>query len=198
MKTALLKNTVPLFLRYGYRSLSMKEIAKHNAVSSSTLYTLFTNKKNLIKETLAIRKHIFYQLHEKSKHQTSNAIEHFFTLKNNIESKVSIVQQRNNLVELKQHYPHLFTVAKKDLKEYIDQCFTEIYERGVEEKLLTKGMENVAFLYTKQFFSYRLDEEIPLQKFTQLANQSEDFFITALLTDKGRVEFAKQRQAKTH
>lgn len=194
MKTALLKNTTPLFLQHGYRSLSMKDIAKHNAVSQSTLYQLFKTKNNLIRQTLALRKQLFYQLHHSAQHQTTNAIAHFYLLKHSIEQKVSIVQQRNNLLELKQYYPKLFLVAKQDLEQYIEECFTEIYDRGVKEQLFTKGKENIAFLYANQFFAYRLNAEIPEQKLAKLANQSEDMFILALLTDTGRIEFAKQQK----
>lgn len=186
MKTTLLKRTVPLFLKRGYRKLSMKDIAKHNNISVTTLYQFFKSKKKLIHHTLRVRKELFFTLNKHAEENGEHAIAHFYSLKNSIEQKVSVAQQRKNLLDLRKYYPNLFTKAKQDLDEFIGTCFQQIYERGVAEELFIKGVYDVVFCYAKQFYDYRLDETISEEKIEQLANLSEENFIRGLLTDKGR------------
>ncbi len=56
VKDKILEGAADLFMRYGVRSISMDDIARHLSVSKKTLYHHFADKEDLV--TLASEYHI--------------------------------------------------------------------------------------------------------------------------------------------
>jgi AcrR family transcriptional regulator len=53
-KEVLIEKTLDYFLKYGTRNITMDDLAVQFGVSKKTLYSLFTNKEELLKESIAL------------------------------------------------------------------------------------------------------------------------------------------------
>ena len=61
MKEKIIKKAEELFLTYGFKSVTMDDIANEMAISKKTIYQHFRNKTKLIE---TITKHVFFKISE--------------------------------------------------------------------------------------------------------------------------------------
>ena len=52
MEKEIVKNAAYLFLQYGYKSVTMDDLAEHMGISKKTIYTYFNDKISLIRSSV--------------------------------------------------------------------------------------------------------------------------------------------------
>ena len=155
-----------LFCTYGYRKVSMVEIAKKSKVTKKTIYTYFKDKNDLIK-------YFAYEEIDKMK-KIVDKIE-----KQNIKATDKVHNIIYSLIEFKKEEKILkaFTEEAKYIPSGIaDECskmFTDSIMEEIE-KLLKKGIENgevrncdthlAAFLIYKMYVALMFEWNKPLDK----------------------------------
>lgn len=196
MKRLLLRQAVILLLDHGYKSLQIKDIARHLGVSPNTLYKLYGDKKNLVKQALLSRKALFKNLSLQIASTSHNAIEHFYELKREIEEIVSVEKQRRNLKELKQYDKKLYNIAIDDVNDIVITSFSQIIKRGKKEGVFLQNLEPkmITLIYAKQFLYFRLDDYfVDEDNLLALETCATDLFINSILTPEGKEVFKKVR-----
>ena len=131
IKERLLAAAQELFLKYGIRSVSMDDIARHLAISKKTIYQYYKDKDELvhelIKEKLKEDEHDFKKLEKES----ANVIDEVFNIMKHMGNVMSKVNP-SVFYDLQKHHPHTW----KLFKEFKENCILKMVE-----ETLTRGMK---------------------------------------------------------
>jgi TetR/AcrR family transcriptional regulator, cholesterol catabolism regulator len=156
-----------LFIKYGFKSLVMDDIARELGISKKTLYNQFENKTDLLSKVVhIILKREFNQL-DKLILQNTNAIDQLQTIAAYI---VGNLLTLNPLLpyELHKYYPGVFASLKNERREFIISRIKHNFSLGIEQGLYRENLDNhiLAFYYSNfldikgiDLFNGKLDEE---------------------------------------
>jgi TetR/AcrR family transcriptional regulator, cholesterol catabolism regulator len=197
IKDKILKGAEELFMRYGIRSISMDDIARHLAVSKKTLYQHFADKEDLVNEVFIEALEKDKKMFEAIKDQSRDALEEIallsVTMKHHLE-KVNPVL----LFDLQKFHPKAWGAWLNFKNKFIRESVVRNLKQGkVEgyyreeidpEIMAVVRIESVQLPFNPELF--------PKEKF-KLATVQEhllEHFIQGLLTDKGRKLFSKYKQ----
>lgn len=197
LKDKILKGAEELFMRFGVRSISMDDIARHLAVSKKTLYQHFADKEDLI--TLVSKSHLDRNMVEydtiriKSKNPIEELAMISVCMKKDMESL-----NPSLLYDLQKFHPKAWSVWTIFRDKYLHQSVVNTIKRGIEEGyvrpevsaeiLATIRIELVQMGFNPEIF--------PQDKFklTEVQLQLFDHFVFGLVTDKGRKLYLKYKQ----
>lgn len=188
-KEKILKGAESLFVKYGVRSISMDDIARHLAVSKKTLYQHFTDKDEII--TQVTMSHLDRNAREMDefRKESENAIDEL--------AKVSLCLKRNMeemnpslLFDLQKYHPVAFGVWMDHKHKYIRESVVRNLEQGIREghfrkEINTEVIASLRLLTVEAPFDERI---FPRDKFNLVEVQSQlfDHFVYGLCTEKGR------------
>src|SRR5688572_29685237 len=197
VKDKILKGAEELFTRYGVRSISMDDIARHLAVSKKTLYQHFADKEDIV--TMACTNHIARTTLEINEiQQTSkNAIEEL--------SRLSVCLKRNMqdmnpslLFDLQKYHPKAWAVWINHKNKFIRESVVRNLKQGIEEGYFRPDMDpEVIAAVRLEMVQLAFNEEIfPRERFKlpEVQMQIFDHFVFGLLTEKGRKLYLKFKQ----
>ena len=125
MKNSILKKSGELFLTYGFKSVTMDDIANKMGISKKTIYQHFKNKNCLVKETtLALFKIISEGINcicalEK------NPIEELFNIKKFVLEHLKN-EKSSPQFQLQKYYPKVFKSLKEKQFEVMQGCVSNI------------------------------------------------------------------------
>ena len=188
MKKDILKTAVELFLTYGFKSVTMDDIANALGMSKKTIYQYFENKTVLVEESVMYLFQTISSGIEDIRDLEKNPIEEIFEIKRflmkNLKDEKSSPQY-----QLEKYYPKIF----KDIKErqfcVMEDCVTCNLERGVRMGLYRKDI-NVDFV-SKIYFTCMMalkDKELfPLDNFSMqtLMNNYLEYHLRGICTSNG-------------
>jgi AcrR family transcriptional regulator len=133
-RTHLIAAAYNQFRQFGFKAVTMDDIARHSGVSKKTLYELFTDKDELVLESIR------HMLHENQCHTD----EVFRTSKHAVEQIVHILVQMEKMVrgmnpvcyvDLQRHYPEAYKYLNTHKETYLYQCISENLRQGIDEGL---------------------------------------------------------------
>lgn len=119
----------PLYQRYGIKSVTMDDVAKHLGISKKTLYEFFIDKEDLIKQVLMqdydLKLHSFLKIEQKN----LNSIEELFEVYKMI---TEIFKDYNPSVEydVKKYYPSLFIQLREVKRTRMFELSKKNMEKG--------------------------------------------------------------------
>ncbi len=123
-----------LFCQYGFKSVTMDDIARHLGMSKKTIYQNFSDKNELV--NLLIKEKLDFQKcsNEIWSHNALNAVDEIFM---SMENGTEILSNMNPKLfyDLQKYYPKAFQMFHEHKNKFI---LTHIYDnlaRGVEEDL---------------------------------------------------------------
>ena len=198
IKEKIQKGAEELFMRYGVRSISMDDIARHLSVSKKTLYQHFSDKEDIVTITCTS--------------QLSRHAEEFLTIrktaKNAIEELVqlSVCLKRNMqdinpslLYDLQKYHPKAWSVWMNHKNHFIRETVVRNLRQGIEEGYFRSEMDaEVIASLRLEMVQLAFNEEIcPRERFRlpDVQMQIFDHFVFGLLTEKGRKLYLKCKQA---
>ena len=188
MKEDILKTAAELFLTYGFKSVTMDDIANAMGISKKTVYQHFENKNDLVEETTLFMFKLISEGIEDIRKEERNPIEEIFEIKRflmrNLKDEKSSPQY-----QLEKYYPKIY----KDIKEkqfcVMEDCVACNLERGVKNGLYRDSI-NVEFI-SKIYFTCMMalkDKELfPLNNFSMrnLMNNYLEYHLRGICTPKG-------------
>jgi len=196
IKEKILSSAGELFLRYGVRSISMDDIARHLAVSKKTLYQHFEDKEELV--TLASE----HQL-EKSKKQYEALTE---SAENAIDELARIsVCMRNDahemnhslLYDLQKYHPKAWGVWIDHKNKFIRESVVRNLKQGIEEGYYRADVDpEVMAVLRIETIPVAFDPRaFPREKFNlaEVQMQLFDHFVYGICTEKGRKLYEKYK-----
>lgn len=197
IKEKILKGAEDLFMKYGVRSISMDDIARHLSVSKKTLYQHFADKEDIV--TMTCKAHLerhcreFEQINGKAK----NAIEELANL--------SVCLKRNFeqinpslLFDLQKYHPKAWSVWLNYKDKFIRESVVRNLKQGIEEGYFRPEIDpEVIAAVRLELVEIVFDETIfPRDRFRlpEVQAQIFDHFVYGLVTEKGKKLYQKYKQ----
>jgi TetR/AcrR family transcriptional regulator, cholesterol catabolism regulator len=196
-KEKLLKGAEDLFFRYGLRSVSMDDIARHLGVSKKTIYQHFADKDEVVatvaKSQMERQREQFESITKKSKNSVEELVLMSFALKEamkNINPSLLFDMQKYH----HKAWNEWLTFKQKYIRERIVQSLKQGIGEGVFREdidmdvIATMRLEQVQMAFDNSIFP-RSKYSVP-----EVSLQLFDHFIHGLFTDKGRKLYYKYKQ----
>ncbi len=188
MKDKILKHATDLFLSYGFKSVTMDDIANKIGMSKKTIYQHFDNKTKLVEATTM---YLFEFI--------SNGINHICELETNpIEEIYSIKQfvmehlkdeKSSPQYQLQKYYPAIFNTLKDKQFCVMQDCVTKNLDRGVNLGLYRKDIhiDFIARLYFNGVTVIKDKDLFPEDTFSMhmLMNNYLEYHLRGICTPKG-------------
>ena len=201
MKEEILKTAADLFLTYGFKSVTMDEIANALGMSKKTLYQHFENKTQLVEETtqfmFAFISHGINCICELNK----NPIEEIYEIKSFLMKHLKN-EKSSPQYQLQKYYPNIFENLKQNQYCVMEDCVKRNLNRGVELELYRKTI-NINFIskiYFNSMMALKDKDLFPLNEFSMqsLMNNYLEYHLRGICTPKGIEElntYLKTNQA---
>jgi AcrR family transcriptional regulator len=191
------KGAEELFMRYGVRSISMDDIARHLSVSKKTLYQHFADKEDIVIVTCQGHLNRNAEEFHSIRKTARNAIEELFQL--------SVCLRRNMqdmnpslLFDLQKYHPKAWSVWLDHKNKFVRESVVRNLKQGIKEGYFRPEMDpEVIAAVRMEMVQVAFNEELfPRERFRlpEVQAQIFDHFVFGLLTDKGRKLYLKYKQ----
>jgi len=198
IKRKILKGAESLFMKYGVRSISMDDIARHLSVSKKTLYQHFEDKEDIV--TITCQSHIENVSKEflDIKHSAENAIEELakisFCLKQNSEEMNPTL-----LFDLQKYHPKAWSVWLNHKNKFIRESVIQNLKQGIEEGYFRPEIKvEIIAAMRLELVQLAFDDTIfpPSQfKLAEVQMQIFDHFVYGIVTEKGKKLYQKYKES---
>ncbi len=150
MKDTILKKSGEIFLKFGFKSVTMDDIANELAISKKTIYKFFKNKEELVEETVTYMHETMHTEVLKIYGLGHNAIKENFEVKK-VFSGFMQNSDDSPIYQLKKYYPK--THDKMMSQEFcmFEDCLMSNIEKGIKEGLYRADI--IEDQVTKFYFS---------------------------------------------
>lgn len=195
MKDIILKKTGERFLKLGFKSVTMDDIADELAISKKTIYKYFNNKQDLVEQSVT-------HIHEACMCAIDgvcnvgfNAIHENFEVKKVFKDLLKS-NDDSPMYQLKKYYPKIY--EKVMSKEFLmfQECISKNIEKGIDEGLYRKDINKsvITRLYFALVMAVHDENLFTYNKNTinKLEIDILEYHTRAIATDKGIKELEKQ------
>jgi AcrR family transcriptional regulator len=201
IKERIRKGAEDLFMRYGVRSISMDDIARHLSVSKKTLYQHFADKEDMVTMTCKAHLDRHEQEFQTIRKTARNAIEEL--------AQLSVCLKRNMqdmnpslLFDLQKYHPKAWSVWLNHKNKFIRESVVRNLKQGIAEGYFRPEIDpEVIAAVRLEMVQLAFNEEIfPRERFRmpEVQMQIFDHFVFGLLTEKGRKLYLKYKEVNHH
>jgi AcrR family transcriptional regulator len=192
MKEKIIKKATEMFLKLGFKSVTMDDIACEMCISKKTIYKYFHNKEMLIEEGTEIVHQKIHLIIDEIISKNYNAIEENFEIRRMFKEMFQSFDH-SPAYQLKKHYPEIYAKMMANEIEDCNTVFTQNIIKGIEQGLYRKNVDVeacVRFYYTLIF---SINETTQLEsEAIKLENLALEYHTRAISTEKGIIELEKQ------
>ncbi len=191
MKEKIISKASNLFLKLGFKSVTMDDIANEMCISKKTLYKYFAHKETLIEQCVD---YIQAEIHTKISKIIAlekNAIEENFIIREMFEEMFK-TDGDSPVYQLKKHYPMIYEHVRINQIKECKELFTQNIQKGIQEGFYkaTISIETVVMFYHMLLFS--IYEQIASDKEAKrLELAALEYHIRAMATTEGILELEK-------
>lgn len=192
MRDKIISKASELFLKLGFKSITMDDIASEMCISKKTIYKYFCNKELLITESTAVIHEHVYSLMGKVIDRNLNAIHENFEIRKMFKDMFNS-SDNSPIYQLKKHYPEIYESV---IKREIEEChifFRQNIIKGIEEGLYRKEMNIDSFVKFYYILIFSIKENTSSEKESNLLElQALEYHTRAIATVDGIIELEKQ------
>ncbi len=188
LKEKILKKAEELFLTFGFKSVTMDDIANKMGISKKTIYTHFKNKTQLVKETTL---KVFESISEGIDCICSlnkNPIDEIFEIKTLILEQLK-GEKTSPQFQLQKYYPEIHNTIKKKQFDIMQDCVINNITKGVLQGLYRPeiNIEFVSRIYFLGMTGIKDEELFPSEMFSkkQLMENYLEYHLRGIVTEKG-------------
>ena len=194
MKDKIISKAKEMFLKLGFKSITMDDIACEMCISKKTIYKYFSNKDILIEESIDLLHKEVKETMDAIISKNYNAIEENFEIKRMFREMFKSAES-SPIYQLKKHYPDIYNKVLNIQVSICEDCFRKNILKGIKEGLYRENLdvENyVKFYYTLIF---TINENTMLEKEShELELKALEYHIRAMATLAGIIELEKHLQ----
>ncbi len=140
MKESILQKAGDIFLTYGFKSVTMDDIANEMGVSKKTIYKYFSNKEQLVDESTLVVQEKVDEILKEITLAGYNAIEENFVIKN-VFKEMFKKAKTSPMFQLKKSYPETYNkLMEVELCSFSD-CIQSNLEKGIKEKMYRSNID---------------------------------------------------------
>ncbi|MCJ7757064.1 MAG: TetR/AcrR family transcriptional regulator [Gillisia sp.] len=188
MREKILAKAVELFLNFGFKSLTMDDIATEMGISKKTIYAHFSTKTKLV-ESAAL--HIFDNISTGInciKAKKLNVIEETFEIKDfamkHLNNEHSFPQY-----QLNKYYPKIAVILKNKQFEVMQGCVVDNLNKGIDTEIYRKNIP-VSFISRIYFIGItgiKDNDLFPTEEFStaELMENYLEYHLRAIVTEQG-------------
>lgn len=192
MKDKIINKATEMFLKLGFKSVTMDDIAFEMCISKKTIYKFFTNKEVLIEEG----NNVFHEKINKGMNEimakSDNAIQENFNIRNMFVEMFKIAD-KSPLYQLKKHYPAIYQKVMTQETEICTECFRQNILKGINQGLYRKDIEVESYVKFYYTLIFNINETTILERdASKLEYQALEYHTRAMATTKGIIELEKQ------
>ena len=188
MNEKVLVGATELFLNYGFKSVTMDDIANEMGMSKKTIYQHFDNKTKLVD---AVTMHLFEQIAAGINHICSlngNPIEEIYNIKQFVMQHLKD-EKSSPQYQLQKYYPRIYKSLKEKQFCLMQSCVTQNLLRGVETGMYRADIhiDFISRMYFNGMTVIKDDDLFPRNKFSMpmlMANYLE-YHLRGICTPKG-------------
>ena len=191
MKEKIINKAKEMFLRLGFKSITMDDIASEIGISKKTIYKYFSNKDILIENTIELAFSEVQEIIIKIENLNLNAIEENFEIKRMFREMFKSAES-SPIYQLKKHYPEIYNKVLTQQVSICEDCFRQNIIKGINEGLYRENLDidnYVKFYYTLIF---NINENTMLENDAhELEVKALEYHIRAMATLAGIIELEK-------
>lgn len=188
MRDRILINSADMFLNYGFKSVTMDDIANKIGISKKTIYQHFDTKTKLVEATTLYMFELISHGIECICALNKNPIDEFFEIKKftmeHLKDEKSSPQH-----QLQKYYPKIFSKLKNNQFCIMQDCVTNNLSRGVKEGYYRDSIhiEFISRLYFNTMMGFKDPEAFPIKDFSMrtLMDNYLEYHIRGISTEKG-------------
>lgn len=192
MKDKIVSKATDLFLKLGFKSVTMDDIAGEMCISKKTIYKYFCNKEVLIEESTEMIHKTVHEVINTIAAKEYNAIEENFEIRKMFKEMFQATDT-SPLYQLKKHYPEIYhKVMNRELDE-CTMCFKQNILKGIDQDLYRNDLD--IDIYVKFYYSliFSIKENTSSEReSTKLELEALEYHTRAMATPKGIAELEKQ------
>lgn len=191
MKDKIINKAKEMFLRLGFKSITMDDIACEMCISKKTIYKYFSNKDILIEESIQMVHKEIHETIDKIVAQNFNAIEENFEIKRMFREMFKSAES-SPIYQLKKHYPEVYAKALSSQIEVCEKCFRDNILKGINEGLYRENLDinNYVKFYYTLIFNINENTASGIEA-EELEVKALEYHIRAMATLAGIIELEK-------
>ena len=197
IKNKILAGASELFMRYGIRSVSMDDVARHLSVSKKTLYQYFADKDEIVTMVAAFmmehNQKEYESLHVSSRNAIEELVKISFCMKKDFQK-----MNPTYLFDLKKHHAKAWSLWLTHKQKNIRESIIRNLKQGMEEGFYRPEINhNVLAISRLELIQITFDDQIfPATEYNlvEVNIQLFDHFVYGILTEKGRKVYEKYKQ----
>ena len=196
-KEKILRGAEDLFNKYGVRSISMDDIARHLSVSKKTLYQHFADKEELV--TLVSKSHLERNAKEFDAIQESagNSIEELARIAVCMKKNLEGVNQ-TMLFDIQKFHPKAWSVWIDFKNKFIREAVVRNLKQGITDGYIRPEIDpEIMAIVRIELIQVAFNPDIfPRERFNilEVHGQLFDHFVYGLVTEKGRKLYLKCKE----
>ena len=150
----IVEDSKALFWKYGFKSLSMDDIARELGVSKKTLYQFVSNKTDLIKKTFDCEEQMMQTWFAENSISDLNAIDELLAVSQRLNRDLDKFKPEITF-SLQKYYPDLYNQLLEKKKKMVYTNVKANIEKGIKQGLYRDDLdiELIAALYIQKVIS---------------------------------------------
>lgn len=191
MKDKIISKATDMFLKLGFKSVTMDDIAGEMCISKKTIYKYFCNKEKLIEEGTEVIHQNIHKLMDEIISKNHNAIEENFEMRKMFKEMFQSVDH-SPAYQLKKHYPEIYDKLMTNEMEDCRQMFTQNVIKGIEQGLYRPNVDIEAATRFYHTLVFSINENTVLERDAyELEGKALEYHTRAIATEKGIIELEK-------
>ena len=195
MKEKIIIKASELFLTFGFKSVTMDDIANEMGISKKTIYKYFDNKEILLDNCVT---HIHNKVSDsicEITNQGYNAIEENFVI-NNMYKDIFEKSNTSPMYQLQKYYPKIYKKLVANEFKIFEECVGTNIRKGIKEGLYRKDTEEYFALkfYFILIFGIHDDGVFKYEnyKLNEVEMKALEYHTRAIATTKGIIVLEKE------
>ena len=188
VKTEILSESIELFMKYGVRSVTMDDIAKHLGISKKTIYQNFKDKEEIILRSTEVYFENELKVMESIEEKSENAVAHLYNLTVCLRDRMKNTNH-GVLYDLKKYYKKAWEKYMEHKHDVIFNSVLNNLKKGISEGLFRADInpEILAYLRIGVIELTFIEEFFPKEKFSlaEIHEQIFEHFTNGILSAKG-------------
>ncbi len=189
MKAKILNKAIDMFLNYGFKSVTMDDIANAMGISKKTIYANFENKTKLVEEcTDNLFQIISYGIDQICALE-KNPIKELYEIKKFVMMQLKD-EKSSPQYQLQKYYPKIYEVLKVKEYEVMSVCVVDNLKRGLALGIYRPNLDVdfVSRIYYSGVFAIKDNNLFPNTEFKMptLEDYFLEYHLRGIVTPKGR------------
>ena len=193
-KQKIIQGAFDLFMKYGIRSVTMDEIARHLSISKKTIYQQFKDKGEIVMAFAEKHMEIEQNVFEAIKNDMENAVDEAIKISKWVREVLSSMHA-SVVFDIRKYYPRVWQRFQQFEDEFLVKAILDNLDRGISEGFYRKeiNIEILVKARIKEIETITDPLVFPPEKFQQVEVHLTllERFMRGILTPKGLILFEK-------